>query len=97
MADEVKGGIILNSEPTDAPAKIDPEVIVDGLKSGWRSSEFWATIGVLVLAALTSLGILTNAQASSIERIIGSIIALVSGSATVGVYAWLRTSLKKDQ
>lgn len=90
---------ILNDEPTDPPAHvldIDPDAIARGLKAGWKTTEFWATIGVLLLAVGVSIGLLTNDQAESVTKAVGSLIALLAAAWPVSVYSKLRTSLKKD-
>lgn len=92
---------VLNDEITDPPKSIitNGGFVVDlgGLKSGWRTTEFWTTIAVIALAAFVSWGVLSNEQANAVEKIIGTILALIGAGATSAKYATLRTQLKSQK
>lgn len=93
---------ILNDEATDPPKGITTtgKIVFDipsGLKAGWRTTEFWITLAILAIAAFVSWGVITNDQASAIEKIIGTILALIGAGATGTKYMSLRTSLKQGQ
>lgn len=77
------------------PLGVDPAAVEKGLKAGWKTTEFWLTVVVLVLAVVVSLGVITNSQASAIMQVVGSVTALIAGAAPVAIYSKIRESLKK--
>jgi len=66
-------------------------------KSGWKSSEFWATMVANVLLLLAGVGVITAGQQTVLADSAGTTIpaiAVIIGAVNTA-YAKLRTSAKK--
>ena len=61
------------------------------MKPGIQTTEFWANIATLVIAALTVLGIHVNRQDDVV-----SVFATVAAAVASAVYTWQRTRLKQS-
>jgi len=72
------------SEPTDVESS--PAI---GLKPGWQSSEAWITLLTMILGAIPSSGLTTNAPL--LARVVGMAIAALAALH----YTAQRTSLKR--
>lgn len=90
----MKEDSFLDDELTE-PLRLDPATVEKGLKAGWKTTEFWATIAIVILAFIVSIGVITNDQASAIMQVVGSVLALIAGAAPVAIYSKVRETLKK--
>lgn len=67
------------------------------MKAGYKTTEFWLTLAVQVMAVLVTLGVITPEQqsifADSLEKILGALVMAISA----GSYAISRGFAKKNQ
>lgn len=60
-------------------------------KPGIKTSEFWLTLAALVLGALTSTGVIGEAEAGEIGD---QLAGFIPGAVALGVYIWSRAKIK---
>lgn len=71
------------------------------MKSGWRTSEFWLTVGASVVALLVLLGFVTTEEGELIKSQLVQVVALggpfLVALSSLVVYIWGRVQIKRDQ
>lgn len=93
------------SDVSDSKVEVDPDltpedvgeavetllVIHDKHRPGWKTTEFWMTLGALILSLLLGSGILTPESADVAATIVGGVVAV---AASIG-YISSRTVIKR--
>lgn len=83
------------------PASAEPLIMpadLGGLKAGWKTSEFWITLGSQALALLVIFGVITSGDSQfigeQIGKVVGAVFALVGVFWQTKSYVEGRSSLK---
>jgi len=68
------------------------------MKPGYKTTEFWLTVGHQVIALLLTLAVITNATAAAWDAVLGNAVVVVfmllTGQSIVKNYADNRSGLK---
>lgn len=84
--------------PGAVPQPLTMPGSLDGLKAGWKTSEFWATLGSQALALLVIFGVITSGDSQflgdQLGKAIGAVAALVGVFWQTKSYVESRTAVK---
>ena len=67
------------------------------MKQGYKTTEFWITIGIQIVGILVTAGVFTPDQASAATDIITKVGGLIAMGAGAFGYSLSRGSAKKNQ
>ena len=86
--------------PPNVPPELPlPPTSADGgLKPGIKTTEWWATLAGVILAAAVSLGLVNSTDSAELGalavKVIGAVVSLAAGIAAIMQYVGARTDLK---
>ena len=66
-------------------------------KSGYRTTEFWAMLGVNLLGLLVLFGVFTGSEAESYMKILERLTGLVTMAVNSGMYSLSRGAAKSKK
>lgn len=85
-----------NSQKSDEESSIMTTIE----KPGWRTSEFWTTVGAQALALAVALGVITKADSDTLggalTEVVAAAFALISNALIVVNYVHGRIALKRE-
>ncbi len=71
------------------------------MKPGWKTTEFWLTLGISMIAILVALGVVTPAERESVNgwwtNTVSTIALLVAQATTAWRYIQSRQALKAEK
>jgi len=75
--------------------KKEETIVKKETKPGWKTTEFWTSLGASGVGILTTLGVLTPEQANTVVQAIGQIVGGILAVAPIVGYAISRGLAKK--
>lgn len=68
------------------------------MKEGWKTTEFWLTLGAQVIPLLVLTGILSNQEATAVQdawaKAVEAVFAFIASVVPIAVYVYGRAKVK---